>query len=101
MENTEEPKPSNSAHSFTEGSKGICVSCDQEKEVYELCLECAVKLGHDNPKPTAVAEPVKAYLVMIPMSNSNIAIHGAFFDEDKAYRFLGEAKGFIHPIEIL
>lgn len=26
-----------------------CVSCEEEKEVHQLCLECAVKLGRDNP----------------------------------------------------
>lgn len=32
------------------GVKTICVSCDQEKIVHEICLDCAIKLGHDNPK---------------------------------------------------
>lgn len=33
-----------------EGSDGFCVSCEQTKITHELCLECAVKLGQENPK---------------------------------------------------
>jgi hypothetical protein len=41
----------------------------------------------------------KIYLVMLPTIDS-VKIHGAFFDEDKAYRYLGESKGFILPVDV-
>lgn len=28
---------------------GWCVSCDQEKVVHEMCLDCALELGRNNP----------------------------------------------------
>lgn len=34
---------------YLSAPESICVSCDQKKVTHELCLDCAVKLGRDNP----------------------------------------------------
>lgn len=40
----ENPKP----NAPVEQTKKTCVSCDEEKEVHEICIDCAVKLGGEN-----------------------------------------------------
>lgn len=42
-----------------EPAKGICVSCELEKETHEMCMPCAIKLGLENPEVEAKEERPK------------------------------------------